>query len=122
MSSPDQDSLVDKEDGQVPPEDSQVQADENAAPYMDFSPLMLSDVESGLEEIGSSDEEQRTYAQLTAVQPVQHVESDEELCQGSNDEEAIFAAKLPKRGDLHHAYSSSNENDEERTYAELTPM
>ena len=108
MSSPDQDSLADKEDGQVPAEDSQVQADENAAPYgeeddhhfqyqIDFSPLMLSDVESGLEEIGSSDEEQRTYAQLTAVQPVQHVESDEELGQGSNDEEAIFAAKHPKR-------------------------
>ena len=122
MSSPDQGFLVDKEDGQVPPEDNQVQADENAASYMDFSPLILSDVESGVEEIGSSDEEQRTYAQLTPVQPVQHVESDEDLAQTSNDEEAIFAAKLPKRGDFHHAYSSSNENDGERIYAELTPL
>ena len=69
MSSPDQDSneLADK-DGQVPAEDSQVQAEENAAPYVedhdhhfqhdnDFSPLMLSGVESGLKEISSSEDE-----------------------------------------------------------------
>ena len=139
MSSPDQGFLVDKEDEQVPPEDSQ----EN------FSPLIL----SGVEEISSSDGEQRrTYAQLTPVQPVQHVESDEDLAQTSNDEEDIFAAKLPKRGEFHHAYSSyadltplqavdhvlkpsvtiqsgeefgqgsSNENYQEPIYAELTPM
>ena len=138
MSSPDQGFLVDKEDEQVPPEDSQ----EN------FSPLIL----SGVEEISSSDGEQRrTYAELTPVQPVQHVESDEDLAQTSNDEEDIFAAKLPKR-EFHHAYSSyadltplqavdhvlkpsvtiecgdefgqgsSNENYQEPIYAELTPM
>ena len=101
MSSPDQGFLDDKEDEQVPPEDSL----------------------SGVEEMSSSDGEQRrTYAELTPVQPVQHVESDEDLAQTSNDEEAIFAAKLPKRGDFHHAYSSSNENDGERIYAELTPL
>ena len=152
MSSPDQGFLVDKEDGQVPPEDSQVQADENAASDMNFSPLILSDVESGVEEISSSDGEQRrTYAELTPVQPVQHVESDEDLAHTSNDEEDIFAANLPKR-EFHHAYSSyadltplqavdhvlkpsvtiesgdvfgqgsSNENYQEPIYAELTPM
>ena len=99
MSSPDQGFLVDKEDEQVPPEDSQ----EN------FSPLIL----SGVEEISSSDGEQRrTYAELTPVQPVQHVESDEDLAHTSNDEEDIFGANLPKR-EFHHAYSS---------YAELTPL
>ena len=107
MSSPDQDSNADKVDGQVPAEDSQVPAEENPAPFgeehdqhlqhqIDLSPIKLSDVESGLEEIGDSD--------------------------GSNDEQAIFSAKLPNRGDFHHGYSSSNENDVERTFAELTPL
>ena len=130
MSSPDQGFLDDKEDEQVPPEDSL----------------------SGVEEMSSSDGEQRrTYAELTPVQPVQHVESDEDLAHTSNDEEDIFGANLPKR-EFHHAYSSyadltplqavdhilkpsvtiqsgdefgqgsSNENYQEPIYAELTPM
>ena len=91
MSSPDQGFLDDKEDEQVPPEDSL----------------------SGVEEMSSSDGEQRrTYAELTPVQPVQHVGSDEDLAHTSNDEEDIFGANLPKRA-LHHAYSS---------YADMTPL
>ena len=100
MSSPDQDSNADKVDGQVPAEDSQVPAEENPAPFGEEHDqhlqhqIDLSPIK--LEEIGDSE--------------------------GSNDEQAIFSAKLPNRGDFHHGYSSSNENDVERTFAELTPL
>ena len=112
MSSNHQDSKEDADtDGQA------FQAEDNALHYGevheqaiqhddDFSLLL-----SGVEKLSSSDEE-RTYAELTAVQPFLQpfdpVESDEEFGQGSDEVlddhaiyDAIFAAKPPKRGDLH---------------------
>ena len=116
MSSTHQDSNEDADtDGQVQAEDNATQYGEDheqAIQHNDDFSLLLSGVESGVEELSSSGDEQRTYTELTAVQPFLQpfdpVESDEEFGQGSDEVQdehalynAIFRAKPPHRGDLH---------------------